>query len=219
MKNRPALISVTCGRPAASSLTSMLNAPDAAGAMARTARRHTSTTAGVTTVFASEDREVTPLGMFSTPKYDNRSKVLASTSRPRSHTDWQRISRPGRYSDRVNERTGRPCIVCQRRIQARAWSGLATAEPPRAQVPVRGRHQRGRRPRRAKTASMAASVVTRCVAGAGMPRRRSARVSRYLSRHSATTARSGRNKARPRRRRPSESACTCASLVGTTRST
>jgi len=39
MKNRPALISVTCGRPAASSLTSMLNAPDAAGAMARTARR------------------------------------------------------------------------------------------------------------------------------------------------------------------------------------
>src|SRR5215470_10512565 len=86
--NRPALISVTHGTLRALSFKSTLNAPDIRGPSDSTARRDVCTTAGSTTVLASAAIDDTPLGWLPPPKYDRRSTVLISTSRPSRHSPW-----------------------------------------------------------------------------------------------------------------------------------
>src|SRR5262245_33550522 len=113
IKNRPALISVMHGTPRRFSLRSMLKAPEVPGATVSIAHRQTSTRRGSATVLASEDRDDTPLGLFSPPKYDSLSNVLARTSDPAFQRLWQRKSRPGRYSERVNEEAGTSRISSQ----------------------------------------------------------------------------------------------------------
>src|SRR5262245_57785838 len=158
---RPALISVRQGTPCAFSRRSKLNVPDARGSIARTAAVQTATTSGAATVLASCEIDDVPLGLPPPPKYDKRSHVFVSTSSPALHSAWHEKSRPGRYSDRMNDVAGTPRMSLQYAIQLRACSGRVTGSAPVEPLPLRTRHQTGARAgRRAKIVSSVRRLVT-----------------------------------------------------------
>jgi hypothetical protein len=68
MQKRPALISITRGLPARSSLRSMLKIPDALGSIDRTTRSHNWVTAGSYVILARAGVEDIPLNWLKPPK-------------------------------------------------------------------------------------------------------------------------------------------------------
>src|SRR5262245_5136144 len=157
--NRPALISVRQGTPRVFSRRSKLNVPEARGSIARIAAAHTATTSGATTVLASWEMDEVPLGLPPPPKYESRSHVFTTTSAPDFQIAWHEKSRPGKYSDRMNEVAGTPRISVQYAIQLRACSARATGIAPVEPLPLRTRHHTGR-DRRLKIESSARRLLT-----------------------------------------------------------
>src|SRR5882672_347100 len=103
-----------------------------------------STTCGSSAVLASAGVDDTPLGL-PVSTYTSRSAILVSTRTPDFHRHCTQKSRPGRYSDSVNDRAGTPRIVCQYLIQLRTCSGFLTGIAPKEPLPLRIRHHRRER--------------------------------------------------------------------------
>ncbi len=74
---------------------------------------HTATTSGAKTVLASCEIDDVPLGLPPPPKYESRSHVFTRTSVPAFHTAWHEKSRPGRYSERMDDVGGTPSFSLQ----------------------------------------------------------------------------------------------------------
>src|SRR5262245_49322961 len=101
-------------------------------------------TSGSSAVRASAGVDDTPLGL-PVSTYTRRSAILLRTSTPSFHRHWTQKSRPGRYSESVNERAGTPRIFCQYAIQLRTCPGLSTGIAPKDPLPFLTRHHRRER--------------------------------------------------------------------------